>query len=171
MSESPDGNEIDHPVLDPRSTRLVRDPYDRLVLTLGTGVDEFVDVHPVCAFPISVPEEDVVLLDAEGREIGLIASLAELDPESRRVLREELNQVYLTTRVQAVRDLSNQYGFSTWHLDTDRGPRVAPVRDRSNLRVMPDGRIFLVDVHGIRYEIPSLASLDERSQAFLEAEL
>ena len=43
-------------------------------------------------------------------------------------------------------------------------------RERSDIRPMPDGRIILTDVDGVKYEIPPLDELDERSRSWLEIE-
>jgi hypothetical protein len=157
--------------LDPRSVRVSRNASGRLVLTIGMGVDEFEDVRPVCAFPLSAPEQHVSLMDSEGREIGVVRDLGELDPESRRVLREEREMVYLTTRVEAIKSVTSRYGIGTWELETDRGPRTIHVRLRGDVRPLPGGRVVLTDIHGVKYEISDVAGLDERSRGFLETEL
>ena len=56
-------------------------------------------------------------------------------------------------------------------METDRGFRSTHLRDRSDVRSLPDGRIILTDVHGVKYEIPGVDSLDERSRALLESEM
>jgi hypothetical protein len=171
MPELPQPQEGDVYFIDPRSARITRNAFGRLVLTLGMGVDEFEDVHPVRAFPLSAPERDVSLMDTEGREIGVIRDVGELDAESRQVLLDELTMVYLTTRVVAIKDVDSKYGVGTWQLETDRGPRSAHLRDRGDVRALPDGRIILTDVHGVKYEIADPNALDERSRSFIEAEL
>jgi hypothetical protein len=158
-------------VLDPRCVRISRNASGRLVLTLGMGVDRFEDVRPVCAFPLSAPDEHVSLMDSEGREIGVVRDVGQLDPESRRVLQEEREMVYLTTRVQAIRSATSRFGVGTWELETDRGPRTIHVRLRGDVRWLPGGRVVLTDLHGVKYEIPDVNALDERSRGFLETEL
>jgi hypothetical protein len=157
--------------LDPRSTRISRNAFGRLVLTVAGGVDQFEDVRPIRAFPLSAPDRDVSLTDAEGREIGVIPDVNALDPESRQTLVEELDTVYLSTRVHAIKSVQSQYGVGTWELETDRGPRTAYLRDRGDVRALPDGRIILTDVHGVKYEIADPGALDERSRSFIEAEM
>src|SRR2546421_2492808 len=171
MPELPRSEEGDVYFLDPRSVRISRNPFGRLVLRVGMGVDEFQDVHPTRAFPLSAPDKDISLADTEGREIGVIRDINELDRESRDVLFDELEIVYLGTRVQAIKSITSNYGISTWEMETDRGPRSTHLRDRSDVRSLPDGRIVLTDVHGVKYEIPGVDSLDERSRALLESEM
>src|SRR5262245_26246171 len=125
----PEGGDIDF--LDARSVRITRNPFGGLTLTVGMGVDEFQNVRPVRAFPLSAPDRDISLLDAEGEEIGVIRDVNELDRQSRDVLVEELELVYLGTRVSAVKNVTSNYGISTWELETDRGPRTTHLRDRS----------------------------------------
>jgi len=171
MPDLPQPQEGDVYFIDPRSARIARNAFGRLVLTLGMGVDEFEDVHPLRAFPLSAPERDVSLMDADGQEIGVIRDVGELDADSRRVLLDELELVYLTTRVVAIRNVDSKYGVGTWELETDRGPRSAHLRDRGDVRALPDGRIILTDVHGVKYEIADPQALDEKSRSFIEAEL
>jgi len=63
-----------------------------------------------------------------------------------------------------------RFGVTTWELETDRGSRTAHVKERSDIRPMPDGRIMLTDVDGVKYEIPPMEELDERSRTCLQIE-
>jgi hypothetical protein len=171
MAELTRPEEGDVYFMEPRSVKITRNAFGRLVLRIGCGVDEFQNVRPVRGFPLSAPERDISLMDAEDREIGVIRDMGELDPESRQILLEELELVYLTTRVLAIKNVESRYGVGTWELETDRGPRSAHVRDRGDVRPLPDGRIILTDVHGVKYEITDPMALDERSRSFIEAEM
>jgi hypothetical protein len=113
----------------------------------------------------------VSLMDPEGREIGVIRDVGELDAESRQVLLDELAMVYLSTRVLAIKSINSRWGVGTWELETDRGPRSAHLRDRGDVRALPDGRIILTDVHGVKYEIADPSALDEKSRSFIESEM
>lgn len=127
-------------------------------------------VRPVRAFPFTAPGEQIVLIDAQDREIGVLRDLSELDAESRAAIETELELVYLVPRVQSIRSVRSRFGVTTWDLETDRGPRVAHVKERTDIRPLPDGRTILTDVHGVQYEIPPREELDERSRFWLDLE-
>jgi Domain of unknown function (DUF1854) len=156
--------------LDPRAVRARRDERGRLVVTLGGGVETVEGVRPVRAFPLTAPDRQIVLLDTEDRELGVIQELKRLDRESREAIEAELEIAYLVARVTAIQWVRSRFGVTTWELETDRGPRTAHVKERSDIRPLPDGRIILTDVHGVQYEIPTPEELDERSRSWLMIE-
>ncbi len=129
-----------------------------------------VGVRPVRSCPVSAPGRFVALWDVSGQEIGLIADLDELDDESRRVFLQELDLTHLTVQVLAVRAIESRFGMTSWKLETTRGFRVAHLKDRSQVRWLPDGRVILTDVLGMRFEIRDVDELDDRSKALLETE-
>jgi hypothetical protein len=158
--------------LDPAGIVARRDPWGKLVMMLSgeRGPRTLDGVRPLRAFPLTAPDQQIVLVDEEDQELGIIRDLQELDPESRAALEAELEIVYLATRVQSIRLVRSRFGVTTWELDTDRGRRTAHVKERSDIRTLPDGRIILSDVDGVRYEIPPPQELDERSRGWLMIE-
>jgi hypothetical protein len=156
--------------LDPRDVRARRNERGKLVVTLGAGVQTVEDVRPLRAFPLTAPDRQIVLLDAEDHELGVIRELKALDRESREAIEAELEVAYLVPRVKNIRSVISRFGVTTWELETDRGVRTAHVKERTDIRPLPDGRIILTDVDGVRYEIPPVEELDERSRVWLEIE-
>jgi hypothetical protein len=156
--------------LDPRAVRARRDERGKLVVTLGCGVETLEGVRPVRAFPLTAPDRQIVLLDPDDRELGVIRELKALDRESREAIEAELEVAYLVPRVQSIRTVIARFGVTTWELETDRGVRTAHVKERTDIRPLPDGRIMLTDVDGIKYEIPPVEELDERSRDWLQIE-
>lgn len=156
--------------LDPRAIRARRNERGKLVVTLGGGVETIEGVRPLRAFPLTAPDLQIVLIDAEDNELGVIRDLKTLDRESRHEIEAELEIVYLVPRVQSILSVLSRFGITTWELDTDRGVRTAHVKERTDIRPLPDGRIILTDVDGIKYEIPPVEELDERSRGWLEIE-
>jgi hypothetical protein len=155
--------------LDPRGVRARRDARGKLVVTLGGGVETVEGVRPVRAFPLTAPDRQIVLLDGEDQELGVIRELRALDRESREAIEAELEVAYLVTQVREIRSIQSRFGVTTWELETDRGSRTAHVKERSDIRPLPDGRIILTDVDGVKYEIVP-DELDERSRTWLEIE-
>ena len=156
------------PTLAPEQLRARRDAFDRLVVSISDQTH--VGVRPVRSCPVSAPRRFVALWDVSGQEIGLIADLDDLDDESGRVLLEELDLTHLTVQVLAVQAIESRFGMTSWKLETTRGFRVAHLKDRSQMRWLPAGRVILTDVLGMRFEIRDTAELDDRSKALLETE-
>ena len=100
----------------------------------------------------------------------MIEDLADIDPDSRQMLIEEIDVTYLITSIRAIQAVQSRHGVTTWQLDTSRGFRMAHLKDRSDIRRLPGRRVILTDVHGMRFEIADTDKLDLRSQALLEAE-
>jgi hypothetical protein len=86
------------------------------------------------------------------------------------VFLQELDLTHLTVQVLAVRAIESRFGMTSWKLETTRGFRVAHLKDRSQVRWLPDGRVILTDVLGMRFEIRDVDELDDRSKALLETE-
>jgi hypothetical protein len=59
---------------------------------------------------------------------------------------------------------------TTWDLDTDRGSRTIYLKDRGDIRRMSDRRIILIDMHGIRFDIPDTRKLDATSLRLIDTE-
>jgi hypothetical protein len=154
--------------LDPRCLRAFRTARGELAVAYGPLTSE--GVRAVRAFPFTAPEEQIALIDAEDREIGMIRHLVDLDSQSREAILSELAMAYLVPRVTAIRSVRSRFGVTTWDLETDRGPRVAHVKERTDIRLLPDGRTMLTDVHGVQYEIPPRDEIEERSRYWLDME-
>jgi len=147
---------------------LGRDDYHRLVLRKDDGT--WGPVKPVRAFPLSAPDSCVFLIDADGREAGMVSDVNLLPPASREALHQTLTVDYLSTRVLSIQSVKSRHGVSTWQLQTERGSRTVHVKDRSDIRKLPGNRVLMTDVDGMRFEVPDTAALDDRSQGLLESE-
>lgn len=116
-------------------------------------------------FPISNRHHFALLRDEHGEEIGIIEQAHELDGESRRVLREELERSYFLPQITDIRDIDEKHGVFAMDVITDRGERVFEVRNpRQNIRAVGGGRYIIKDVDGNRYDIPKLRNLGPKSQ-------
>lgn len=157
-------------LLDPRKTRFRADAWGRLHLEIGIE-ERYGPVRVIRCLPLTRPNEYLSVQDDEGEEIGILRNLQELEPESRRLVEQELNLYYLTSRVRAIHRVENKNGILSWDVTTDRGRKTVHIRDRQHIRPLPDGRIILTDIHDAKYEVPPLETLDERSRHWLEIEL
>lgn len=157
-------------LLDPKKVRVKADAYGRLQLEVGFE-ERYGPLRAVRCLPLTQPTRFISLQDDEGTEIGIVPDLDALDRESRQAVEADLDLYYLKAKVQAIRRVEARNGVISWDLLTDRGERTVHVRDRQNIRPLPDGRTILTDIHDAKYEIPRFEDLDERSRHWLEIEL
>jgi len=165
-SEAPLAGEL--VLLDPREVRLWRERGSLPRLQLGHRVC-YGRVRIVRAFPLSDRERYVSFLDWNGKGVGMVERLGDLDRDSRRIAREELRRRYFTpviTRINRVRWL---FGSVSFDVQTDRGPRTFDVKDgRSNIVAIGRGRYLFTDVDDNPYEIPDVRELDGASYSRIE---
>ncbi|HZO88014.1 MAG TPA: DUF1854 domain-containing protein [Chthonomonadaceae bacterium] len=116
------------------------------------------------AFPLSDPDHYMGFLDGAGKDIGLIVDPGQLDPDSRRVMEEELDKRYFVPVVERVLSVKEEFGTVYWRVETDRGEKELIVRNmRDNIQELSASRIILTDVDGNRFEFPDINKLDSRS--------
>jgi len=153
--------------IDPEGVHIWRDNFGHLCLKLADG-REFRDIHPSLAFPISHANRMLILRDADLAEIGIIKDCTAVDEESCHVLDEELEKAYFVPHIVRINSAEEHQGVATFDTETDRGPRTIQVQFHHRMRILGGGRVIVHDVDANRYEIPSLADLDPRSQALLD---
>ena len=157
-------------IASPERVRIWRDPFRRLHVEVE-GEAEHVDVRPAPVFPVSGTANYVSFLDGEDKEVLLLRNPEGLDPDSLRVLREELARAYFVPKITRILLIEDSHGAARWEVETDRGYRVFDVRDREDVRVIGGRRILLQDADGNRFEIEDAAQLDERSRKLLDREI
>ena len=160
-------------VLDPKRLRLLLDAFEDMTLELE-GRGTFKPVTAIRAFPITDSDRFIILKDGDGKEIGIILNLADLDPLSRAVLAAELERVYFTSRIVLVHNIEEEYHIPKWEVETDRGPRVFEIRSgrhNNDVRSLGSGRILIRDADGNQYEIPDYRQLDPISRALVEGQI
>ena len=121
------------------------------------------------AFPFSLAERYVSVLDNDQNEIGLIEDISVFPDEQAGLLREELERVYFCPEILKINSVRERLGYAYFGVVCDTGEREIPLRDiyRSIIRVNDD-RIVIIDIDGNRYGISSLKALDKNSMKKLE---
>lgn len=120
-------------------------------------------------FPLSKPDGYITLEDGAGKEVGLISGIEGLDPDSRKIVEEELDRRYFTPKIDAILGLVQEGGIWTFDVRTQRGPARFYVRNwRDSAHEIQPGRWQIRSVDGQRYEIPNTALMDKRSLDHLE---
>jgi UDPglucose 6-dehydrogenase len=84
-------------------------------------------------------------------------------------IQEELDRRYLTSTIESILSIRNEFGTSYWDVKTNRGPREFVIQNvAENAQWLGDHRLLLVDVDGNRFEIPNLNDLDKKSMSQVE---
>lgn len=123
-------------------------------------------VETLRAFPLTHPEEHIVLRDGAGKEIGVLRDLKTLGEPAQTLLHEQLKRRYFLPVVTSIRSVTERFGSSVWELETDRGSCSVTTRQMNEavFEVEPN-RFLITDVENNRYEIKNLAALDAASRA------
>ncbi|MGQ9463024.1 MAG: DUF1854 domain-containing protein [Candidatus Fervidibacter sp.] len=120
-------------------------------------------------FPLTDPNRYISVRDAMNREIGLISDLSELQPDSQKVVKEELERRYLVPVVKRIISINERMGILLWEVETERGYRRFLTRASQEGIEQPEPhRCVLVDLDGNRYYIPDITALDPISFSLLK---
>jgi len=155
-------------ILDPRKIRIFRDEPGRLKLIFDDNKEVLIK-RVVRAFPLTMPWRYIILIDENGREVGLLRDLKCLDEKSMKALKEELERVYFIPKIKKIHRIKEEFGILIWETETDKGPRRFEVTSRRNIKKMGKRRIILRDADGNLYDIRDYADLDQKSIIMLES--
>ncbi|MCI8554700.1 MAG: DUF1854 domain-containing protein [Clostridiales bacterium] len=116
-------------------------------------------------FPFSDPDHYVSIREPEagGKEIGLVEDLAALPPHTQELLNEQLALRYFVPRIEKIRSIREEYGYSYWEVTTDHGACRFTVRmGGGSVYSVGGSRYMINDIDGNRFEIPDLYRLTAR---------
>jgi hypothetical protein len=156
-------------ILDPVSVTLSRNAGGDLAVSIDDRTYE--KAKAIRAFPLTAASACVAFTDSEGKELGIVEDSSLIEPGSRQVLQEALDEAYLATQVVTIFSVTANHSMTTWDMQTTRGRRIVHVRDRGEIRALSTSRVILTDINGIKYEVASIEALDEKSQTLLESEM
>jgi len=157
--------------LDPAATRFRLGPEGHLQLLLPELCHRRATL--VRPFPLRRTDEWLSVRGPDGREIGLLPGLGELDADSRQAAEAHLRLRYFVPRITAIRGLRDESdggrsGGLLWDLETDRGPTSLHMPNTNEyIQDLGGGRLLLSDRAGSRFEIASVSALDAASRARL----
>jgi hypothetical protein len=156
--------------LDPRTIEVTRDAFNNLLLDVSPD-EKHEKVRVSRAFPLSKPDQFISFSTHEGKEIGVVIEMKQMSAGSRRVVEEELALIYYSPEVTRVYSVEGKHGTTTWQVKTDRGDTTILIKDRGDIRRLPNRRILFTDVHGMKYDVPDYARLDEKSRSLIDGEV
>ena len=158
-------------LLEPERVRITVGVFGDLLLQLDDG-ELRIEVKVELAFPLTVPEDFIVVRDLDGQEVGVIRRLEELDEVSRQVVAKALESSYFVPVITRVRAIEVEFRIPRWEVETNHGDQSFEISSmRADVRQLPDGRILIRDADGNRYEIQSVRKLDSASRALVEGQL
>jgi len=166
VSDSAD-NSAGPDAADARIERIERTATGELLVHLAGRDEPVPDARIARCFPWTVPESFISVCDADGRELALLTSLDELDPDSRAVARQEMQGKVFNPKILRVVEFKHEFGLTTITAETDRGEVCFLIRSRDDVRVLSPVRALFRDVDGNTYELPDLTALDAASQRHL----
>ena len=147
--------------------------YENNLVTLTTASgDTYAALEPRRLFPIHDPDRYITLLTLDGKEVGIIRELSDLNDASRTVIENSLNDFYLVPHILAVLSITEKSGTLHWTVRTNRGEKQFDIRNRNHdIRLNSDGSIRVRDADDNRYLIPDYRTLDKHSLRLLASDL
>jgi hypothetical protein len=149
------------------SFKLERHASGRLLLTDSQG-QQHLGVVPVRAFPIAAPGEGVSLVGSEGHELAWLERLADLPPELRSLLEEELALRDFTPEITRIHSVSSFGTPSTWAVETDRGATTFVLKGEEDIRRLSRQSLLIAAGHGVHFSVKDMGALDRASRRLLE---
>lgn len=157
-------------IFTPQSIRFWKDSWQNVYMD---AADETLGPLTVKrAFPLTAPQDIIVLEESDGRFLGIIKEYGKMDSESVRILEMALEAEFFLPQILKIYDIKDQLGLLTWWVETDRGPRQFEVRNRRrDIRWFSDTHVVIQDADGNKYEIADLFRLDMASRQKVEMEV
>lgn len=140
------------------------------ILALSFKGEKYDRVSVNKAFPFSLGDEYLSVRDAEGKEIGIVRNLAEFPEHVQKLIKEELEWVYYAPKIIKIFSVKEEFGYSYWDVETDRGLKRFTVRGTSESVIqVTETRILIIDMDGNRFEIPDIRDLDPKSFKMIDS--
>jgi hypothetical protein len=157
-------------LLDPATTEFRREGH--ALQMRQSGEEEWREVSLVRLFPLSEPDRWVSVLDKDGNEVGIVASVRDLPSPHLQCVQEELRRRYLVPEIERILACRDRYDLVEWTVRTDRGRITFLTRNlREQVQEPLPRRLTLIDVEGNRYDVPDVERLDAQSRRWLEERL
>ena len=125
-------------------------------------------VLPVKAFPISLPEQCIAIVDRDGHELIWLDDLNQVIAENQRMIKEELaNREFMPVLTKIV-EVSSFATPSTWTVETSRGATEFVLKGEEDIRRISKDTYLVSDNHGVQYLIENIQLLDKHSRRLLD---
>ena len=125
-------------------------------------------VAPVRAFPIQAPRQYIALINADGHEVAFIDCLDTLEPTTRALVEQALEEREFTPVIRRLLEVSSFATPSTWTVETDRGVTRFVLKGEEDIRRLSRDVLLIQDSHGVQYLIRRPLELDRHSRRLLD---
>ncbi len=125
-------------------------------------------------FPFSAKDDFLSIREAEdmgeaSKEIGLIEDLRTWPQAVQEMLDEQLALRYFMPKILKVKKIKEEFGFSYWEVESDRGPASFTIRGGSGSIFSPSrGRYIITDIDGNRFIIENMEELTAKERKLLD---
>ena len=126
------------------------------------------NVEPIRSFPLTDPDHGISICGADGHEILWIENLADVPPDVREILVDDLRRREFVPVIERIVSVSAEADPCQWDVVTDRGRTQFLLDSGEEVRRMGAFRTLIRDSHGIRYLVNDLRKLDTASRRVLE---
>ncbi len=125
-------------------------------------------VLPVKAFPISLPEQCIAIVDRDGHELVWLDNLSQVSDENQRMIKEELANREFMPVLTKITEVSSFATPSTWAVETSRGATKFVLKGEEDIRRISKDTYLVSDNHGVQYLIENIQLLDKHSRRLLD---
>lgn len=158
---------MDIGIFDPAAIEFYRNPQG--FLAMKKGEEDFKRVKLSRILPFAEPEKYITVSDTEGKELGIIRDLAELDKAQRELALEELSARYYCPEVTNIKSIKEKMGYFYFDVAFGSYKKIFAVKDISrSIKQIDDKCIVITDVDGSRYLIPDVWKIDTKSRRKIE---
>lgn len=142
------------------------------ILSLDYQGSHYEGVQLVRLFPFQNPDGmlSVSVQDGDARkELGIIESLSQLAPAQRETLQNYLRYKYFIPNIEKIGKIEEKLGYVYMDITTVLGPKTICIADvTSNLRLVGESSVSIVDVQGNRYAIEDIDKLSRENRQKIE---
>ena len=121
-------------------------------------------VRITTCFPWTAPDAYISLRDADDREVALVASLDDVDAESRAVLVQALREAAFAFEITQVAVIRKEFEIRHWEVTCREGLRTFQTHMDDWPRALPPHGLLITDVSGDVYVIHDWTALDRHSR-------
>ena len=142
------------------------------ILSLDYQGNHYEGAQLVRLFPFQNPEGmlSVSIQDGDSRkELGIIETLSQLAPAQRETLQNYLRYKYFIPNIEKIGKIEEKLGYVYMDITTVLGPKTICIADvTSNLRLVGESSVSIVDVQGNRYAIEDIDKLSRENRQKIE---
>jgi len=145
---------------------------NNLVTLILKNGERFEALEPRRLFPVNNPDEYITLLDNNGKEIGVVRKLSDLNEASFEALSKSLKDYYLVPFITEIISATEKSGTLIWTAQTNLGKKKIEIRNRNHdIKVHSNGTVRVRDADDNRYVISDYRKLNKHSLHLLISDI